>query len=120
MTNDEFREMIEFLGRKFDEVDTRFERVVTKEELRTQQEETRRHFEVVGESLRDQVRTVAEGVVNLDGKLEGLRGEVEREFTEVKSMIRFSYAELERRIHALEQGYRSLEDRIARVEARQG
>jgi predicted RNase H-like nuclease (RuvC/YqgF family) len=94
-------------------------RVVTKEELRAQQEETRRHFEVVAESLRDQMRTVAEGVMNLDGKLEGFRREVEAEFTELKSMVRLSYAELERRIHALEQGYRSLEERVARVEARQ-
>jgi hypothetical protein len=92
MPNDEYREMIEFLGRKFGEVDTRLKRVATKEEVRAQHEESRRHFEVV-----------AEGVVNIDGKLEEFRCGVEGEFIEVRSMIRFSYAELEQRIQALEQ-----------------
>ena len=118
MANDEYRQLVAFIGRKFDEMDTRHERMATKEELRAQLEETRGYFGVLAENLRDQVRTVAEGVVNLDEKLERFRQAVEGEFTEVKSMIRISYAELERRIHALEQGYRSLEERVARVEAR--
>jgi len=59
MPNDEYRELIEFLGRKFDEVDARFGQVdarlaemATKDEVRAQQEETRRHFDVMVESFR--------------------------------------------------------------------
>lgn len=47
-------------------MDSRFAEVATKDDVRVQQAETRRHFDVVAESLLDQVRTVAEGVVNLD------------------------------------------------------
>ena len=125
MANEEYRQLIEFLGRKFDDVDSRFAQVdarfaemATKDEVRAQQAETRRHFDVVAESLLDQVRTVAEGVVNLDEKLEGFRQSVASEFSETQSMIRLSYTELDRRIQALEQRYRLLEERIARVEAR--
>jgi hypothetical protein len=104
MPNDEYRELIEFLGRKFDEVDARFGQVdarfgqvdarlaemATKDEVRAQQAETRRHFDVMVESLLDQVGTVAEGVVNLDEKLERFRESVASEFSETQSMIRLS------------------------------
>ena len=32
--------------------------------------EIKRHFDIVAESLRDEIKLVAEGVVNLDGKIE--------------------------------------------------
>ena len=35
--------------------------------------ENRRHFEVIAESLRDDIRIIAEDVVALDGKVESLR-----------------------------------------------
>ena len=35
--------------------------------------ENRRHFDVLTESLRDDIRTIAEGVVALDAKVERLR-----------------------------------------------
>ena len=57
MTNNEYQQLIEFLGR----VDTRLDRTATKDELREQQAETRRHFEVVAEGLRAEIRQVAEG-----------------------------------------------------------
>ena len=96
MANEEYRQLIEFLGRKFDDVDSRFAQVdarfaemATKDEVRAQQAETRRHFDVVAERLLDQVRTVAEGVVNLDEKLDGFRQSVASESSETQSMIRF-------------------------------
>ena len=36
MTDSEYQELIAFLGRKFEEVDRRFEEVATKEEVRAQ------------------------------------------------------------------------------------
>jgi hypothetical protein len=63
-------------------------------------EEIRRHFNVVGESLRTEIRAVAEG-------LEGLRETTTSEFRAVReeiagtrAMLRLSFADLERRIRS--------------------
>jgi hypothetical protein len=117
MTNSEYQELVEFLGRKFSEVDARFESVDGR------LVETRRHFDVVAEGLRGDIRQVAEGVVNLNEKLDremtALRQEMRTEFGEVKSMLKFSYTELDRRIRSLEEGFGALQARIEAVEARQ-
>ena len=34
---------------------------------------TRRHFDVVAESLRDDIRIIAEGLITLDAKVEAMR-----------------------------------------------
>ena len=44
---------------------------------------------------RNEIRPVAEGVANVKEKLERFRQEVQEEFKELKSMIKFSYAELD-------------------------
>ena len=118
MTNSEYQDLIAFLGRKFEEVDRRFDQTATKEELGAQQAETRRHFDVVAEGLRGQMQLVAEGVGTLDEKLNRFREEVAGEFKEMKSMIRISYAELDRRIQELEGNYAALNERVVRLEAR--
>ena len=61
MTDSEYQELVQFVGRKFEEVDRRFDQTATKEELRAQQAETRRHFDVVAEDLRSRMQLVAEG-----------------------------------------------------------
>ena len=48
-----------------------------------------------------------------------LRQEMRTEFGEVKSMLKFSYTELDRRIRSLEEGFGALQARIEAVEARQ-
>jgi len=87
-----------------------------------QMEEIKRHFSVVAEGLEHKIQQVAEGVVNLNEKLDremtALRQEMRTEFGEVKSMIKFSYTELDRRIRTLEEGFTALQARIERVEAR--
>jgi len=62
MGQDDLAPVIAFIGEKFDQVDRRLDQMATKEELRTQQAETRRHFDVVAEGLRNQMQLVAEGV----------------------------------------------------------
>jgi len=65
-------------------------------------EEIKRHFNVVGESLRTETRTVAEGLACFqDGVSEEFKG-VREELNEVKSMIRLSFGELDRRLRTLE------------------
>ena len=87
--------------------------------------EIKRHFNVVAEGLEKNLRLVAEGVSALDdrvGRVEdrmtSLEGKMERGFDEIKAMIKFSYAELDRRVTSLEAGLAKLEVRILKVEAR--
>jgi len=117
--------LIEFIGKKFDQVDQRFEvidrrfeEVATKGEVHAQQAETRRHFDVVAEGLRGQMLLLAEGVATLDEKLNRFREEVAGEFKEVKGMVRISYTELDRRIQGLESNCAALNERVGRLEAR--
>lgn len=83
-------------------------------------EEIKRHFGIVAEDLRSDMRALAEGQQALRQELDGFRQEVRKEFEEVKAMIRFSYAELDRRISVLETDVTQLRSRLERVEARLG
>jgi hypothetical protein len=125
MDQENLAPLIEFIGKKFDQVDQRFEvidrrfeEVATKGEVRARQAETRRHFDVVAEGLRGQMLLLAEGVATLDEKLNRFREEVAGEFKEMKGMVRISYAELDRRIQGLESNYAALNERVGRLEAR--
>jgi hypothetical protein len=42
-------------------------------EIREEGTTTRRHFDVVTESLRDDIRIIAEGLVTLDAKVDAMR-----------------------------------------------
>jgi hypothetical protein len=44
-----------------------------RQEIREEGVSTRRHFDVVAESLRDDIRTIAEGLIALDAKVERMR-----------------------------------------------
>lgn len=65
-------------------------------------EEIKRHFGVVADGLRSEIRVVAEGLTAFREEskrdTEALRLEMRAEFDEVKAMIRFSHAELDRRV----------------------
>ncbi len=54
------------------------------------------------EYVRGDIRLVAEGVANVDEKLDRHIGETAREFEEVRSLTRLSYVQLEKRVSALE------------------
>jgi len=88
-----------------------------------QMEEIKRHFGGVAEGLGHKIQLVAEGVVNLNEKFDreiaALRQEMKSEFSEVKAMIKFSYAELDSRVRAVEETVLSLQARLERLEARQ-
>ncbi len=68
-----------------------------------QMREIKRHFDVVAEQIESKLAVVAEGHDVLRRQAEAFRDEVRREFGEVKSLVRFSYAELDQRIQRLEQ-----------------
>jgi chromosome segregation ATPase len=96
--------------------DIRSEMQELRAETREEISGVRRHFDVVAESLRSDIRLVAEGVATVDGKLQHFQAEVKEEFTEVRSMIKLSYTELDRRLHTLETSVHSLEERVERLE----
>jgi hypothetical protein len=80
--------------------------------------EIKRHFSVVAEGLEKKIQLVAEGVSALDERVMSLEEKMDRGFDEVKAMIKFSYAELDRRVASLEAGLAKLEVRVLKVEAR--
>ena len=125
MEQESLAPLIEFIGKKFDQVDQRFEaidrrldQVATKEELEAKLAETRRHMGVLVEAVRDDVRQVAEGVAETNQRLDRFEQKVEAEFVETRAMIRVSYVQLDRRIQDLEGNYASLSERVERLEAR--
>ena len=82
---------------------------------------TRRHFDVVAERTDGKIGAVAEAVASLGdalrGEFEELRQETRRGFTETQAMIKFSHAELDRRVRVLEEAVSNLQTRLERLEA---
>ena len=84
--------------------------------------DTRRHFEVAMEATKHEVRLVAESVAHLNEELHretsALRQEMSRGFAETQAMIKFSHAELDRRVNTLEESHHALEETVADLQTR--
>ena len=106
-------ELIEYLDRRFDEaaeradqrferVDLRFERVDQRFEQVDQRfervDQEQRETRILIEDLRALIQTVAEGVLANGEAHRTLRLELDRQFEEIKTMNRLSYADLDRRL----------------------
>ncbi len=83
-------------------------------------EQTRRHFDVVAEGLRSDMRFLAEGLAMTNetlerfraetadelaaasAKLSAFRAEAARNFADVRSEIRLSHSDVDRRLKAVE------------------
>ena len=93
----------------------------TREDLRSEFnekfEELHRHFDVVAEDLRSDIRLVAEGVVQNRETIEAFKEENAREHEELRSVIRLSYSDLDRRLESQEDRTDSLGGRVDRLEA---
>jgi methylaspartate ammonia-lyase len=85
MTNDEYRQLIGFLGQKFGEVDRQFV------EVRAEMADMRRGLTMV-----------QDGVTETRQDLAAFKDETQREFADVKTLIRLSSADLDRRVRGLE------------------
>lgn len=83
-------------------------------------EEIKRHFSVVSEGLRSEIRTVGEAQIGTNERLDRIEARMSEEFSEVRAMIRLSFGELDRRIRSLESDLSSLRARLERVEGRLG
>ena len=84
--------------------------------------ELHRHLDIHAESVQTKFDLLAEGQAALSEKLEreasDIRDEMRRGFAETQAMIKFSHAELDRRLVTLEHGHRSLEDKVDKLEER--
>ena len=66
---------------RFDGIDRRLDQL--SESMQSQAVETRRHLDVVAESLVSQIRLVAEGVLTVDRKVDRLADELRSELVRV-------------------------------------
>ena len=66
--------------------------------------ETRRHFDVVGEGLRTEVRLVAEGVTALSERVDRVEGNLIQSLEARVGELGQRYGDLESRLHRLEAG----------------
>jgi len=80
-------------------------------------EEIKRHFGVVAESLRSDIRQIAEGHTVLRQELQGQREEIREEFKETRALLRLSFGQLDQRFDTLESDVSSLKSRIDRLES---
>ena len=67
--------------------------------LRGEIRDVKRHSDVVAESLRSEIRLVAEGVAGLDEKFTHEFVKVREEIGEVKGLLVVSYRDLDRRLN---------------------
>jgi hypothetical protein len=74
----------------------------SKEDLKKFRDEIVHQFHVISEDVISQVKQVAEGVANVDEKLDRrfneLKTEIQETRQEVLAAVKFSYAELDKRI----------------------
>jgi predicted RNase H-like nuclease (RuvC/YqgF family) len=84
---------------------------------REQVEEIKRHFGVVAEALRSDLRQVAEGRSVIRHEIQELRREVRDEFGEMRALLRLSFSQLDQRISSLETELATLKSRIERLES---
>ena len=85
-------------------------------------EEIKRYFGVVAEGLDRKIQQIAEGVTNLgetfDRDMTALRGENEAGHREILAAVKFSYAELDRRMTTVEREIVSFKTRLENLESR--
>ncbi len=85
-------------------------------------EEIVHQFHVVSEDVISKVKQVAEGVANLnekfDRRIDGLEQKMDERQKDLLAAIKFSYAELDRRIIYLETELQTLKHRVEQIERR--
>jgi hypothetical protein len=94
----------------------------SKEDLKKFRDEIVHQFHVISEDVISQVKQVAEGVANVDEKLDRrfneLKTEIQEMGQEVLAAVKFSYAELDKRITTLEKEFLDLKHRVEKIETR--
>jgi chaperonin cofactor prefoldin len=128
ITKKEFLELLqEFsaktLDPKFEKIDSRFEKIdgqFKKVDSRFTEfrEDIVHQFHLISEDVTSKVQQVAEGVMNLNEKLDRRMDGSERDHKDILSAIKFSYSELDKRISTLEKEMEDLKRRMENIERR--
>jgi len=89
-------------------------------EMKGLEERVFHQFHITAEGLRDEIKLVAEGVMNLnekfDREISSFRKEVTYSHEELKAMIKFSYSEPDRRLTSVESELDNLKHRVEKIE----
>jgi len=80
-------------------------------------EEIKRHFGVVAESLRSDIRQIAEGHAVIRHELQSQHEEIRDEFNQTRALLRSSFGQLDQRVDTLESDVSSLKSRIDQLES---
>ena len=126
MTRSEYQELIEFLGKKFDAIDRRFDAIDRRFEAIDRRfdaiEERLTRVEVTQEQDRDLIKAVAEGVANVNERLDRFQEEVASEFRAVRSEMASGFSsvwvEFGRVREEMRQGFAEQSKRLEGLEDR--
>jgi archaellum component FlaC len=112
----EVNSQFEKIDDRFEKIDSRFAQIDSRFiEFR---EDIIHQFHVISEDVISKVQLVAEGVANLNEKLDRHIDENQREHKDILAAIKFSYAELDKRITVLETEMEDLKHRMDKIERR--
>ena len=118
MTKSEYRELVEFLGPKFDKIDARFEAIDQRLDAIDHRldavEQRLTRVELLGEEDRDRTRILAEALGSLDRKVDALGDRMSAEFLAIRSEMAVGFASVRRE---LAEGFHRLDIRVTRLEA---
>ncbi len=81
-----------------------------------QLEEIKRHFSVISEALRSDIRRIAEDQATLQHQLQEPRGENRNEFKEIQAFTQLSFPQFGQHSHTLETDLSDLKNLIDRFE----
>jgi len=113
-------ERFEKMDARFEQIDGRFEKVGS--QIAEFKKEIVHEFHVISEGVISKLQLVAEGVINLDEKLsrriDDLEKKNEEQHKDILAAVKFSYAELDRRITTLESEMKDLKLRMDKIERR--
>jgi DNA polymerase III alpha subunit len=84
----------------------------------TLEERVVNQFHIIAEGLNDQIKLLAEGHTGIINRLDQIEKENERGHIETRSLVKLSYAELERRLSDLESQVKEIQEWRKRVETR--
>ena len=112
----EVNSQFEKIDDRFEKIDSRFGQIDSRfVEFR---EDIIHQFHVISEDVISKVQLVAEGVANLNEKLDRHIDENQREHKDILAAIKFSYAELDKRMTVLETEMEDLKRRMDKIERR--
>lgn len=104
------QELMAYLDERFRGIDERFRE--TSQQITGLRDETVEHFgrvedeirhtRVEVEGLRGDLRLLAEGMLGVNEKLDAFRGDVTQRIDEVRTFVKISYSDLDRRVRPLE------------------